>query len=400
MERIHPTRIHESMSSDQDLRKRPASAHTARAGLLARVASVVARARKHTAELDLKGSFPTEDVAALCAAGALTAVLPQDAGGLGVGTDPRQALLTAELLYRIGAGSIALARLYEAHLNAIRLAMRDASEPLRSLIAQDVRAGHLFALWVTDGEKELRYRKAGTGIRLEGQKSMCSAAGHATRAVVTARDPSGDKRLLVLSLGCGEKVVSLANDLQGVRSAVTGRVEFADVDHPADVVFGDAAAYLREPDFSTGAWRTSAITAGALSSLIDAARSELVSRNRTSDPQQLDRLGRMMIHAKTTYLWVHHIAPVAERADENPERAVATVNLARIAIEAACLDTIQLVQRSLGLSAFIRINPVERMCRDLATYLRQPAADAALNEAAAYFSASPMSFDLFGAISG
>jgi hypothetical protein len=46
-----------------------------------------------------------------------------------------------------------------------------------------------------------------------------------------------------------------------------------------------------------------------------------------------------------------------------------------------------LVQRSLGLSAFLRSNPVERMCRDLATYLRQPAPDEAFAVAAAYFTA-------------
>ena len=50
----------------------------------------------------------------------------------------------------------------------------------------------------------------------------------------------------------------------------------------------------------------------------------------------------------------------------------------------------QLAQRSLGLAAFIRGAPVERLCRDLGTYLRQPAPDAILDEAAAYFMARPL----------
>jgi len=45
----------------------------------------------------------------------------------------------------------------------------------------------------------------------------------------------------------------------------------------------------------------------------------------------------------------------------------------------------QLAQRSLGLAAFVRPHPVERLCRDLATYLRQPAMDMVLDEAATYF---------------
>ena len=91
--------------------------------------------------------------------------------------------------------------------------------------------------------------------------------------------------------------------------------------------------------------------------------------------------------------------PDCRCADQNPRYAIAKVNLARLAIETACLDTIQLVQRSLGISALMQDNPVERMCRDLATYLRQPAADIALTAAAAFFSADPGSFEAFGSIS-
>jgi hypothetical protein len=42
------------------------------------------------------------------------------------------------------------------------------------------------------------------------------------------------------------------------------------------------------------------------------------------------------------------------------------------------------VQRSVGLAGFMRSHPIERLTRDLATYLRQPAPDQALTAAAAY----------------
>jgi alkylation response protein AidB-like acyl-CoA dehydrogenase len=174
-----------------------------------------------------------------------------------------------------------------------------------------------------------------------------------------------------------------------VRGAVTGRVDFSGVRLPIDTIFGAAGDYLRQPDFSAGAWRASAVTVGALGALVDAVRAELIARGRLGHPQQRERMGRMFIHANSARLWLRDVAPTAEGADA--DRAVQTVNLARIAIEAACLDTIQLVQRSLGLSAFLQSNKVERMCRDLATYLRQPAPDEALDEAAAYFAAHPAS---------
>ena len=67
-----------------------------------------------------------------------------------------------------------------------------------------------------------------------------------------------------------------------------------------------------------------------------------------------------------------------------PDEVAATVNLARIAVEHAALDAMRLVARSLGLSAFVAPDPIERIGRDLATYLRQPAPDETLTEAAAW----------------
>ena len=43
---------------------------------------------------------------------------------------------------------------------------------------------------------------------------------------------------------------------------------------------------------------------------------------------------------------------------------------------------LRLAQRSVGLQGFLREHPLERLSRDLATYLRQPAPDRALTTAA------------------
>jgi alkylation response protein AidB-like acyl-CoA dehydrogenase len=102
----------------------------------------------------------------------------------------------------------------------------------------------------------------------------------------------------------------------------------------------------------------------------------------------------MFINAQTARLWLPHVAPIAEDPGRAPEHATASVNLARIAIEAACVHSMQLAQRSLGLSAFLVGNPVERICRDLATYLRQPAPDEALRGAARHFAANAPGYGL------
>jgi hypothetical protein len=52
----------------------------------------------------------------------------------------------------------------------------------------------------------------------------------------------------------------------------------------------------------------------------------------------------------------------------------------------SALRLVRIFQRlSLGLPAFCQGNPMERLCRDVATYLRQPAPDMVLTEAAAWF---------------
>ena len=58
-------------------------------------------------------------------------------------------------------------------------------------------------------------------------------------------------------------------------------------------------------------------------------------------------------------------------------------------MERAALDVLELAQRSVGLGAFLRPNPMERMMRDLATYLRQPAPDRVLAGAAAFVLTAP-----------
>jgi alkylation response protein AidB-like acyl-CoA dehydrogenase len=224
-----------------------------------------------------------------------------------------------------------------------------------------------------------------SGIRLDGRKIFCSGAGHATRALVTATDDAGDSCMLVLALGAGERAGRLEAPLQGMRAAVTGAVDFTGCNVGPDVCLGGFGDYLREPAFSTGAWRGSAVATGGLQSLVALMKDQLKAADRIGNPHQLQRLGTVMIQCETSSLWVRRAARIAEDPTADPARAVAYVGLARIAVETACLDAMRLVQRSLGLSAFRHGNPVERICRDLGTYLRQPAPDAVLTEAAAHF---------------
>jgi alkylation response protein AidB-like acyl-CoA dehydrogenase len=347
-------------------------AHRMSNPILTRLEALLPAMQGRAAALDMAATFPADDIVDLRDAGVLSAPVPARLGGAGIGTAPEQAAAALDLFRLLGRGNLALGRLVEAHVNALRLVFRYGDAATCQRAADDAQAGHLCGLWVTDPPcSGLAAGPAGT---LSGAKQFCSGAGHVTRAVVTAEE-GGATRLAYVALGDGVSVRPLPGGLAGMRAATTGQVGFDAV--PASL-FGQPGDYLREPDFSCGAWRTSAATLGGLEALTGQFRAQLVGRGREGDPHQQARFGHALMATETARLWMAEAAIRAETTDD----AIAYVGLARLAVERACLEVIELVQRSLGVAAMLRSNPVERICRDLATYLRQPAADMVLTEAA------------------
>ena len=58
---------------------------------------------------------------------------------------------------------------------------------------------------------------------------------------------------------------------------------------------------------------------------------------------------------------------------------MATANAGRLAIEAAALSVLESAERGVGAVGMIAPHPLERLIRDLRTYLRQPNPDASLS---------------------
>jgi alkylation response protein AidB-like acyl-CoA dehydrogenase len=341
------------------------------------------RIAARAAALDAAPAFPAEDVAELRDAGLIMGPVPVANGGRGLGTDPAAGIALLGVLRTIGAASLPLGRLYEAHVNAWALIAAYGTPAIIKAAALDAAAGHLFGLWVTDGAVPLRL----SGDGLHGGKAVCSGAGHISRAVVTAGLADGEAQLALVEVPQDANVGAGKIGLTGMRAAVTGSVS---LDGLAAAPFGRPGDYMREPLFSAGAWRTSAVTLGGLEALVRCVGDELVARRRADNPHQRARYARLLMLQETALLWMQRAAVVAEARTEPTGAVTGYVNLARLAVEAACLEALTLVQRSLGMNAFIQGRPVERIMRDLATYLRQPAADEALCEAAAWFLEHPL----------
>jgi hypothetical protein len=336
---------------------------------------------------EARNRFPIDTMNVLREMGLLMAPLPTREGGLGWGTEETGIAALCSALRILGYGGLALGRIYEAHVNAISLIVRYGGPSVCATAAAAARNGDLFGLWVTPGHEPVRSTRRDLHVTVAGRKAFCTAAGFAKWALITALDEQSREKMFLVPTtqteidGDGEAL------LLGMLATSTKPVTFNCL-VPVEYQVGTIGDYLREPDFSVGAWRTSAVTVGGLLALVDAAVHQLRARGRHTDPHQAARIGQMLIHCHTATAWVDAVAARCARHRTEPEHLIGYINLARLAIERACLEVIPLVQRGLGLTSLLASNPISNMIADLATYLRQPAADEILTQSAIHFAES------------
>jgi alkylation response protein AidB-like acyl-CoA dehydrogenase len=358
-----------------------ASASSRSRSLQSAAHDVGVRAFEHAAAYDEDGAFPASDVIALHQAGVLTATLPQGLGGAALSGPALGAVLQ-----QVGWGSLPLGRLLEGHVNAIGLVLRYGDRGQISRTAEEARQGKLFGVWNTDDANNLRLTSAQGCCRLEGRKILASGAGYVERPIITATDEKGHRLMVMPSLRLGERADLSQWTAQGMKASATGAVDFSGMLVDQEEIIGRDGDYERQPAFSAGAWRFAAVHLGGMARLLDLLRDHLRRTGRGQDAHQAARLGQAAIATETAGLWVERAARITEVALETKshEQVVAYVNLARLAVERAGLDLMELVHRSVGLQGFMRPHPIERVSRDLATYLRQPGPDRVLTSAAAW----------------
>jgi alkylation response protein AidB-like acyl-CoA dehydrogenase len=361
----------------------PQTVRVRRHRLCADLAALVPETQARALALDAEPNFPAADIEILRDLGALAAPVPGRLGGLGLGTEANGAIHLAEVMRLIGRGNLSLGRLYEAHVNVLRLIVRYGTESQMRHAADLALAGQLIGLWVTDVPDAQVYLTE--DFVLHGMKAPCSGTGYIRHALITARAPGGASRMVIIGPVPARNTDPSGWAMQGMRAARNGRIIMEGLSVAASALIGSDGDYLREPDFSAGAWRGAAVALGGLEALAAEMRATLVTRDRAGNAHQRARIGETLIALETARMWVQRTALLAEANEGDAGDIVNTVNLARIAVEVAGLDIIRLVQRSLGLTAFRAGTLTELLLRDLATYLRQPAPDIILDEAAAHF---------------
>ena len=181
-----------------------------------RIASMAAL---RATDLDHDGAFPDADIADLHAAGLLLAPFPPALGGLALGSDPDDPTRLLEILVEIGSGSLSLGRLYEGHVNAVKLVAHYGSTANleHSIVKKRKRkVAPAGSGWPRTGEP-LRLE----GRVLAGRKILASGSGRIQRPLIAARSDIGSIMVIPRIEGAGRARIDQWT-VHGMRATATG----------------------------------------------------------------------------------------------------------------------------------------------------------------------------------
>ncbi len=339
---------------------------------LAAMSGLVATIQAKGAELDREGAFPGDALDLLAGAGALESFGRSEATAL----DLMQALRLA------GRANLSLGRIFEGHVNAARLIDWYGSDEQRRRLAGDLAAGRVFGVWNTE-TAPVRIVDG----QLDGFKTFATGAGHIDTAIITATSGDGPRRMVLIDAARPERCDPKSWPVSGMKATVSGTYDLTGLAASGAALLGEPGDYEREPRFSAGAWRFTAVQLGGIERILGLLRDHLVSTPSGENPIHRARFGVALAETRSAALWVREAAQRATRADAGADE-IALVLMTRGVVERAGLAVMEAAHRSIGTRSYFTNGPVDMACRDLGLYLRQPVPDQALDRAAAAFLAA------------
>jgi alkylation response protein AidB-like acyl-CoA dehydrogenase len=268
-----------------------------------------------------------------------------------------------KILYEVGREDLSLARLAEAHWDAVAILAEAGREP-----DPDV----LYGVWAAEiPGKQMSYKGGGDGFTISGLKPFCSGAGIVDRALVTVALP--EHRLIDLDLRQTGESVSFDDSswkTTAFAETKTATATFCNAEISKDDFVGGVGWYLSRPGFWHGACGPAACWAGGAAGLLDWAL--LQTRN---DPHTRAHLGAI---ASSVWAVSSFLEKAGHEIDENPNNVLAAHVRAltlRHLIEQAGTDVLQRVPRAYGPYPLAMSDEVVTRHQELNLYLRQSHAE-------------------------
>lgn len=261
-------------------------------------------------------------------------------------------------LLELGREDLSLARLAEAHFDAVAILAEAGREP-----SPDA----LYGVWASEiPGRSLTLTRSADRLLIGGAKMFCSGAGIVDRALLTVDAPNPylcdvDVRPQPsLRIDCSVWKVGAFAQIN------TATVHFTDLPASPDQILDDRGWYLARPGFWHGACGPAACWAGGAIGLVDWACAQT-----RSDPHTLAHFGAMRALA---WQMQSTLEAAGREIDQSPADAVGAHVRAlsvRHLVEQACAEIQCRFGRAYGPFPLAMDEPISIRYQELGIYLRQ-----------------------------
>jgi alkylation response protein AidB-like acyl-CoA dehydrogenase len=292
-------------------------------------------------------------------AAAFRAIITEDLPLPGSGDTARR----HRLLFNFGRQDLSLARLVEAHWDAIAILRENGTQP---------RAGCLYGVWASERPgHELAMKRNPKPFLINGQKMFCSGAGLVDRALITIGRP--EPQLVDVELRDNARSLQFDDSnwmTNAFRETRTSAVTFSNVPVSPEDFVGDPGWYLQRPGFWHGACGPAACWAGGAAGLVDYAKEQ--SRE---DPHTLAHLGAMHASIWAMLSYLDSAGHEIDDAPQDQEQALVRALTVRHLVEQACTDILRRFLRAYGPHPIAMNEKISQRYQELDLYLRQSHAE-------------------------
>ncbi|MDZ4362580.1 acyl-CoA dehydrogenase [Brevundimonas sp.] len=322
--------------------------------------------------------FPADSLALIARSGLHRRYAPVASGGETFEDARAENLDMLDALRGIGRADLSVGRLFEGHVNALKLFDWYGTPAQHRDLADHLDQSRFYGVWATEPAPGVTIQDDGEAQRLQGAKAFATGAGGLGFAVVTARPQEGPRRMIVVPADEPDRTDLSGWRVRGMRATGSGRYDVSGLPVTTANTLGAPGDYDLEPRFTAGAWRFTAVQLGGIEGLLTETRAALSDAAR-ADPLQRAKFAEAVVATRTAGLWVREAALRAASEDID---ASAFARLTRGVVERAGLDVMELSARLVGTRSAFDGQRIDKITRDLSMYLRQAGPDYARDQAA------------------
>lgn len=339
--------------------------------------------------------FPTEDFDDLQSAGLLATAVPVAFGGAGISMSNGDPLTQWRVTTEVAKGDLSLGRCYEGHVNAVDLINAHGTADQRARYLSAVASGDCrFVIWGSEPvRKEVKdfNLKIGNqtvaepvpgGWRISGIKGFATSAGAgaATHALIIALLPDDSRELAeqqhLFIVDLDQPGVHVDPDwwhVLGMRATVSHMVKLDGVMVPEHGRLMTIKTYLDQFWQARFIPHFTASFLGASQAALDFSVGYLSERGKADDPYVQHHAARMKIGIELMQGYLERTA--AGWTSGRVAEAAVMSNICRAIGEEQAEAVLHAAIRACGASALLEKYPLERIFRDLATYVRHESID-------------------------